>query len=213
LATGRCRLVASLAITRGFPRLWPAPGLVTVALLTLAPRVPCGPVRLACLIHVANVHSEPGSNPSRWMSRLRGGHPFLRVEEFGWSRRESAGPEPAILAAVAESVPPAAPEGTAGHDGSRWLPSRVPTSLTIDRIVKESIRPEGGTPAGRPSSGWVHPTRSAEATCLVRRSPRPLFPACLTLRRAARFTDLSGISGPTRSAQLHPYDPSGRPVH
>ena len=23
-------------------------------------------VRLACLIHAANVHSEPGSNPSRW---------------------------------------------------------------------------------------------------------------------------------------------------
>ena len=30
---------------------------------------PCGgPVRLACLIHAANVHSEPGSNPSQ-MSR------------------------------------------------------------------------------------------------------------------------------------------------
>ena len=26
---------------------------------------PCGPVRLACLIHAANVHSEPGSNPSK----------------------------------------------------------------------------------------------------------------------------------------------------
>ena len=39
-------------------------GLVTVALLTLAP-LALRPVRLACLIHAANVHSEPGSNPSK----------------------------------------------------------------------------------------------------------------------------------------------------
>src|SRR3954463_4132799 len=39
-------------------------GLVAVALLTLAP-LALRPVRLACLIHAANVHSEPGSNPSR----------------------------------------------------------------------------------------------------------------------------------------------------
>ena len=38
-------------------------GLVTVALLTLPP-LALRPVRLACLIHAANVHSEPGSNPS-----------------------------------------------------------------------------------------------------------------------------------------------------
>ena len=39
-------------------------GLVAVALLTLAP-LALRPVRLACLIHAANVHSEPGSNPSK----------------------------------------------------------------------------------------------------------------------------------------------------
>src|SRR4029078_1966601 len=33
----RCRAPTSPAITRGFPRLWPTPGLVTVALLTLPP--------------------------------------------------------------------------------------------------------------------------------------------------------------------------------
>src|SRR5947209_11231471 len=44
-------------------------GLVTVALLTLAP-LALRPVRLACLIHAANVHSEPGSNPSK-IIRLR----------------------------------------------------------------------------------------------------------------------------------------------
>ena len=56
--------MTSLGITRSFPRLYPVSGLVTVALLTLAP-LALRPVRLACLIHAANVHSEPGSNPSR----------------------------------------------------------------------------------------------------------------------------------------------------
>ena len=56
--------MTSLGITRSFPRLCPTVGLVTVALLTLAP-LPLRGVRLACLIHAANVHSEPGSNPSR----------------------------------------------------------------------------------------------------------------------------------------------------
>ena len=57
--------MTSLGITRSFPRLYPIMGLVTVALLTLAP-LALRPVRLACLIHAANVHSEPGSNPSKW---------------------------------------------------------------------------------------------------------------------------------------------------
>ena len=56
--------MTSLGITRGFPRLYPITGLVAVALLTLAP-LALRPVRLACLIHAANVHSEPGSNPSK----------------------------------------------------------------------------------------------------------------------------------------------------
>ena len=38
------------------------------------PRLPLSPLRvlarLACLIHAANVHSEPGSNPSIWMLLL-----------------------------------------------------------------------------------------------------------------------------------------------
>src|SRR3979490_301668 len=62
--TSRFRVVMSLGITRSFPRLCPPAGLVTVALLTLAP-LALRPVRLACLIHAANVHSEPGSNPSK----------------------------------------------------------------------------------------------------------------------------------------------------
>ena len=59
-----CPARTSLGITRSFPRLYPTMGLVTVALLTLPP-LALRPVRLACLIHAANVHSEPGSNPSK----------------------------------------------------------------------------------------------------------------------------------------------------
>ena len=38
---------------------------MTYVLLSLSPLYPCGSsAQLACLIHAANVHSEPGSNPS-----------------------------------------------------------------------------------------------------------------------------------------------------
>jgi hypothetical protein len=57
--------MVSSGITLSFPKLSPTAGHVTYALL---PRSPLSPlrvlVRLACLIHAANVHSEPGSNPS-----------------------------------------------------------------------------------------------------------------------------------------------------
>ena len=64
--------MTSLGITRSFPRLYPPIGLVTVALLTLPP-LALRPVRLACLIHAANVHSEPGSNPSKKYARAGAG--------------------------------------------------------------------------------------------------------------------------------------------
>ena len=62
-------------ITHSFPWLFQTRGYVTYALL---PRLPLSLdrfgrsrhslvlARLACLIHAANVHSEPGSNPS-WL--------------------------------------------------------------------------------------------------------------------------------------------------
>jgi hypothetical protein len=50
----------------GFPRLSPSRRQLDYVLLARPPRYsPCGfHVRLACLIHAANVRSEPGSNPS-----------------------------------------------------------------------------------------------------------------------------------------------------
>ena len=67
-------------------------GLVTVALLTLAP-LALRPVRLACLIHAANVHSEPGSNPSKMVASRgpKGPAPLpqrSRVEELLTGRTE-----------------------------------------------------------------------------------------------------------------------------
>ena len=50
----------------GFPKLSPSRRQLDYVLLARPPRYsPCGfRVRLACLIHAANVRSEPGSNPS-----------------------------------------------------------------------------------------------------------------------------------------------------
>ena len=59
------------AVSRGYARPWgwlPSP----YSPLRHWPDLAAGPVRLACLIHAANVHSEPGSNPSQ-MSQLPGG--------------------------------------------------------------------------------------------------------------------------------------------
>jgi hypothetical protein len=57
------------AVSRGYAQPWgwlPSP----YSPLRHWPDPKTGPVRLACLIHAANVHSEPGSNPSQ-MSRPR----------------------------------------------------------------------------------------------------------------------------------------------
>ena len=53
-------------LSLGFPRLSPSRRQLDYVLLARPPRYsPCGfHVRLACLIHAANVRSEPGSNPS-----------------------------------------------------------------------------------------------------------------------------------------------------
>ena len=47
-----------------FPVAIPSPGADFHALLSLPP-LALRPARLACLIHADNVHSEPGSNPSK----------------------------------------------------------------------------------------------------------------------------------------------------
>jgi hypothetical protein len=71
------RFSTTFGINPSFPGLFRTRGQIAHALLTLSPLI--GPlrgltVRLACLIHAASVHSEPGSNsplqkfkPPKWL--------------------------------------------------------------------------------------------------------------------------------------------------
>ena len=60
-----------------FPAAIPDPGVGTYTLLSLSPLSICRSkllARLACLIHAANVHSEPESNPSiDWLAPAKAG--------------------------------------------------------------------------------------------------------------------------------------------
>src|SRR4051794_6006750 len=112
-------------------------GLVTVALLTLAP-LALRPVRLACLIHAANVHSEPGSNPSKCgrpaTDKIRP-KPLpqnYRVEESDWSHRRlgrNGFPSFPVDSAAGFERPPShwdrKPDGSQRATAVRRLPSRV----------------------------------------------------------------------------------------
>jgi hypothetical protein len=71
----------------GFPKLSPSRRQLDYVLLARPPRYsPCGfHVRLACLIHAANVRSEPGSNPSLGSSVL-GVAPIGSRDPSGWLR-------------------------------------------------------------------------------------------------------------------------------
>ena len=126
-----------------FPAAIPAPGVGYRRLTHPCATGPCGPVRLACLIHVANVHSEPGSNPSKWQDGLREGHPFLRVEESA-GRRESAGPlspvSPLRLGPSPRPCPKAPPVATA-HAG---FPQGFQLLLRSTGLSKRASAPRAG---------------------------------------------------------------------
>ena len=66
LLHGPCGPRKPSGLSLGFPRLSPSRRQLDYVLLARPPLYsPCGfRVRLACLIHAANVRSEPGSNPS-----------------------------------------------------------------------------------------------------------------------------------------------------
>jgi hypothetical protein len=73
-------------LSLGFPRLSPSRRQLDYVLLARPPRYsPCGfRVRLACLIHAANVRSEPGSNPS--LGRSCSGVAPIGPKTVGWLR-------------------------------------------------------------------------------------------------------------------------------
>jgi hypothetical protein len=132
-----------------------------------------GPVRLACLIHAANVHSEPGSNPSK-MSRSPASHrlrdsssgsrsPPERVEEFCWSHRHSTiaiGPatSPTPLRAPVSCHPP------------------PPNRVTCAGPCEPSRRPDPGGPTGQ-----------GVLTTLARRLPSRVLDATNTYLRLVVF--------------------------
>ena len=67
LVKRRCRRPHVAGDYPQFPAAIPDPGVGCRRLTHPSATGPAeaGPVRLACLIHAANVHSEPGSNPSK----------------------------------------------------------------------------------------------------------------------------------------------------
>ena len=101
------------------------------------------PVRLACLIHAANVHSEPGSNPSQWFPARspEGSRPkspsSKRSEEKLWRGPLSPLPRPERQWRKSEPA---------------RLRSRVRPDVLL-RIQDLDPRRPSGRPARRPPSG------------------------------------------------------------
>ena len=142
------------AVSRGYTRPWgwlPSP----YSPFRHWPDLAAGPVRLACLIHAANVHSEPGSNPSKKSGkdprpRRRGLKPAAPhpegLRKKNWSHQA---PGPKRRAALKTSgLLPVSCEPSLGSPGlrttepgpparttARRLPSRVPHNATDERVI------------------------------------------------------------------------------
>jgi hypothetical protein len=161
------------AVSRGYTQPWgwlPSP----YSPLRHWPDPKTGPVRLACLIHAANVHSEPGSNPSK-MSRSPATprsrdessgsrSPPERVEEICWSHRRS----------TIAIGPTTSPDALAGPR----IPAIGPTEprRTCAGPCEPSRRPDPGGPTGR-----------GVLTTLARRLPSRVLDATNTYLRLVVF--------------------------
>ena len=99
METGACAPEASCGFRRRFQRLFRPRGQVAHVLLTLSPLDARGhPVRLACLIHAASVHSEPGSNSPLQKKFDTPGRLTGRFQFLGGNLRPS--PRPAQVRAL-----------------------------------------------------------------------------------------------------------------
>jgi hypothetical protein len=147
-----CPSLTSLGITRSFPRLCPFVGLVTVALLTLAP-LPLRGARLACLIHAANVHSEPGSNPSIKVEFPRAQGPLrlapkpngLRITIWSWREPLPSLPTRHVQSTTIETTPAGFPQGYV----------RSHNRTTYNQIVKEVTTQPTDDATGRSTPLWA----------------------------------------------------------
>jgi hypothetical protein len=89
-------------ISLRFQRLFPTSGQIVHVLLTLS-RLPLRGVPLACLIHAASVHSEPGSN-SPSLSPIAGGT-FIGSSQAPWRLLQALFPSHSSLSPKLLSKP------------------------------------------------------------------------------------------------------------
>ncbi|MEA2631938.1 MAG: hypothetical protein QOE66_2157 [Chloroflexota bacterium] len=200
-------------------------GLVTVALLTLTP-LALRPVRLACLIHAANVHSEPGSNPSKSVVSLgsrtslptRSSPNGSRISD--WSHRDGLRPGQAPTSCPRDAwlVLPSPPHARPNRDGRgpdasapRRLPSRVHIPFcywhdlrSTELSKKPPTPPAGGTlpfrvvtPADSLNSPYSF-SRAARVMITVK-SPKSTPP----IRIHSNFRN-QGVAGAPRNSGVAP---------
>ena len=103
LLPGTCAPGRPSGLSLGFPRLSPSRRQLDYALLARPPRYsPCGfRVRLACLIHAANVRSEPGSNPSLGRcSFWRRPDQASRPDQVASLRTDACAPMPTLVTSL-----------------------------------------------------------------------------------------------------------------
>jgi hypothetical protein len=141
------------AVSRGYTRPWgwlPSP----YSPLRHWPGPKAGPVRLACLIHAANVHSEPGSNPSQWRrpTLTPGGAPrrpiptSKRLRNSDWSHRD--GLQGAWQPPSPAPTPVHAGHPAAGAHRTRWA-SRPGTAARTPAPLKGRSQRDGGSHSSR----------------------------------------------------------------
>jgi hypothetical protein len=157
-------------ITLSFPRLSQTRGYVTHALLPLSPltsELPRRFVRLACLIHAANVRSEPGSNPSKMLASDRAEAPSCQPEAVtqGNRARENELARSSLIIASLSLTPrtrrPATCETVRHHTSYIGLCLVLPNCQRSTR--KPGTFPDLSTWKGFPVLGEAH--RLASQVC------------------------------------------------
>jgi hypothetical protein len=137
------------------------------------------PVRLACLIHAANVHSEPGSNPSKWQTSPGAKSPRQRPLPGPEGPRKTH----ALQAHRAEQGPETGPARHGGSPPAVWaLPTRRtrPTSRPAQSLTpgpRPGRRlPSRVTHSRHNNDRWVAPSADIGfccAVCLADNNDRP----------------------------------------
>ena len=144
LLPGTCVPSRPSGLSLGFPRLSPSRRQLDYVLLARPPLYsPCGfRVRLACLIHAANVRSEPGSNPSlEVFIQLLSLHPHHRHRSLGPDRKGGF-----AITQTTAARSPAQPESRQQPRLTRFLsrPPRMSKITPGGRCFTQPRRARGG---------------------------------------------------------------------